>query len=116
MQRSALANDPYRLRGVNGCTAEARRFRGLVGDYGAMLGGVDGLGVTDIALVRAAAASTMLSESMAASLARGELVSEEQMTRANNVLGRQLRRIEKRAVELRPRDPSLSDILRGARR
>jgi hypothetical protein len=81
----------------------------------APLGGMAVLAEADRALVRQAAAKTILSEQMAAQLARGERLDEEQCTRNGNVLGRLLRQLERRAAALKPREKTLADVLRGDR-
>ena len=115
-QRAAVTNDPLAMPGLNGNSAEGRRFRDLMLAYSEPLGGLDALGAADIALVREAVSKTMLSEAIAGSLARGEAVDAEQATRVGNTLGRMLRQLEQRAKALAPKSPSLLVALaEGAR-
>jgi hypothetical protein len=82
--RSAITNDPLRLPGVSMRGLLGRRFRDLVSDLAAELGGVDRLGVIDLALVRGAAMDLMRQEEMSAALMRGEAIAHEELTRASN--------------------------------
>jgi hypothetical protein len=82
--RSGLTNDPFRLPGVDMGTRQGRRFRDLVSDLAAELGGVDRLGVIDLALVRQAAMDIMRQEQMSGALMRGEAIDHEELTRAGN--------------------------------
>jgi hypothetical protein len=82
--RSAVTNDPFRLPGVSMRGLLGRRFRDLVSDIAAELGGVDRLGVIDLALVRSAAMDLMRQEEMSAALMRGEAIAHEELTRASN--------------------------------
>jgi hypothetical protein len=82
--RSAVTNDPYRLPGVSMRGLQGRRFRDLVSDLAAELGGVERLGVIDLALVRQAAMDIMRTETMQAGLMRGEAIDHEELTRAGN--------------------------------
>jgi hypothetical protein len=102
--RAATTNDPLKLRGVSGCSAEARRFRDLMLAYAEPLGGRAGaLSAVDVALVREAASTSLQSEAVAASLAKGESVDPEQSVRIGNALSRLLSRLERRAKAVAPR-------------
>ena len=89
--RSAITNDPLKLRGAYAKTAEGRRFLNLMRAYSAPLGGA--LEAMDAALVREAVSKTLESEAIAATLARGESVDSEQSTRIGNTLSRLLRQL-----------------------
>jgi hypothetical protein len=92
-------------------SATGRRYRDLCEAYAAPLGGLSALGVADAALVRETAAKTVLSEQMAATIARGESIDAEQAVRVGNVLQRLLARLERRATALKPKQPSLAEYL-----
>jgi hypothetical protein len=108
--RSAVTNDPYRLPGVSMRGLLGRRFRDLVSDIAAELGGVDRLGVIDLALVRSAAMDLMRQEEMSAALMRGELVAHEELTRASNSARSALTKLRNKR---QPRDttPTLAEYL-----
>jgi hypothetical protein len=110
-QRSALTNNPLWVCGLDGRSAEARRYRDLLRAYSSPLGGLEALGAIDLALVRQAASTSLLSEAQAASLARGESVDAEQAVRVANTLAKLLRQLERRAAALKPRKPTLSEYL-----
>jgi hypothetical protein len=94
--RARMSNGGTLLPGVDGRSAEGRRYRDLVCAFAAGLGGPDGLVEQDAALVRNAAAVTMKCESMQAAVVRGEHVDLEQMTRLANGLTRALNAIRAR--------------------
>ena len=62
--RSGLTNDPFRLPGLDMGSRQGRRFRDLVSDLAAELGGVERLGTIDVALVRQAAMDIIRTETM----------------------------------------------------
>jgi hypothetical protein len=94
--RSAASNRSTILAGVDGRSLEARRFRDLCVSYSDPLGGFESLSEDDAAIVRQAAGVTLQSESMQASIVRGEAVDAEQVVRLTNVLTRLLASIKKR--------------------
>jgi hypothetical protein len=94
--RSRITNGKSLLAGIDARSAGARRYRDLVQAYAEPLGGLEGLGATDAALVREIASVSLQSEAMAASLARGDGVDPEQSVRVANVLSRLVSRLERR--------------------
>ena len=86
--RSASSNNPLRLRGVDGRSADNRRFRDLAIGFIADLGGPDVASEADKALARQAAGAVVASEQMQARLIRGETVNLEQTTRLANAANR----------------------------
>jgi hypothetical protein len=112
--RSGLTNDPYRLPGVDMGTRPGRRFRDLVSDIAAELGGVDRLGVIDLALVRSAAMDLMRQEEMSAALMRGEAVAHEELTRASNSARSALTKLGTKRVA-RDTTPTLAEYLASHR-
>jgi hypothetical protein len=96
--RSALTNDPLALRGVDGRSMTARRYRDLAISF-----------ADD--LVRQAAALAVQVETLQAKSIGGADVDIEQLTRLSNSLGRTLQRLglKKRA----PKTKTLADVLAG---
>jgi hypothetical protein len=82
--RSAISNDPYRLPGVSMRGLLGRRFRDLVADIAAELGGVDRLSVIELALIRGAAMDVMRQEDMIGKMMLGQPIDHEELTRAGN--------------------------------
>jgi hypothetical protein len=104
-----LTNDPFRLPGVDMGTRQGRRFRDLVSDLAVELGGVERLGVIDLALVRQAAMDIMRSETMQGALMRGEAIDHEELTRAGNSARSALTKL---GIKRQPRDapPTIAEI------
>jgi hypothetical protein len=73
-----------------------RRFRDLMRSLAADVGGLDGLGAADIALVRQAAASVMRAEQLQAAIAKGETVDPDELIRLSNTSRRLLASIQKK--------------------
>jgi hypothetical protein len=96
--RSRVTNGSKMLAGIDGRSAEARRFRDLCLSFANDLGGAPGLTESQRALVRQAAALTVQSEKLQAAMIRGEDVSDEQMTRVANSLSRTLHRLGRKRV------------------
>jgi hypothetical protein len=108
--RSQITNDPFRLPGLDKRSPAGRRFRDLVAELSAELGGVDTLGRSALELVRQAAMDVMRTENLQAALMRGESVNDEELTRAGNSATRSLKCLGIRR-ERHDRTPSLADIL-----
>jgi hypothetical protein len=87
-----------------------RRFRDLVSDLAGELGGVERLGVAELALVRQAAMDVLRAETMQGASMRGEAVDHEELTRASNSATRALTRLH---IKRQPRDttPTLAEYL-----
>ena len=110
--RSALTNDPLALRGVDGRSMAARRYRDVAIALADELGGQDKLSEPAKILVRQAAALTVQVEGLQSKIVAGEEVDTEQLVRLSNVLGRTLQRLGLKKP--RPaREPSLAERLRG---
>jgi hypothetical protein len=103
--RSALTNDPLLLRGVDGRSVEARRYRDVAIALADDLGGQDRLSEPSKILVRQAAAMTVQVESLQSKIVSGEDVNLEQLTRLSNVLGRTLQRLGLRKPRARSSSP-----------
>jgi hypothetical protein len=91
--RSAVTNDPLYLRGVDGRSMVARRYRDVAIALADDLGGRERLSEPSKILVRQAAALTVQVESLQSKIVGGEDVNLEQLTRLSNVLGRTLQRL-----------------------
>lgn len=91
--RSAVTNDPLLLRGVDGRSMVARRYRDVAIALADDLGGQDKLSEPSKILVRQAAALTVQVEGLQSKIVSGEDVDLEQLTRLSNVLGRTLQRL-----------------------
>jgi hypothetical protein len=96
--RSRVTNGKM-IAGVDGRSAEARRYRDLAMAFADDCGGAAGLTEAQRTLVRQAATLTVQSEKLQGAMLRGEEMSDEQMTRVANSLSRTLSRlgIRKRA-------------------
>jgi hypothetical protein len=91
--RSKITNGSKMMAGVDGRSAEARRYRDLCMSFADDLGGASVLTEAQRALVFQAAALVVKSESMNGAMIRGEDVNVEQQTRVANALGRTLNRL-----------------------
>lgn len=103
--RSALTNDPLLLRGVDGRSVEARRYRDVAIGLADDLGGQDRLSEPSKILVRQAAALTVQVEALQSKIVAGEHVDIEQLTRLSNALSRMLHRLGVRRPYARPPSP-----------
>ena len=88
-----MTNDPLALRGIDGRSIEARRYRDLVLAFVDDLGGTDCASEADKALARQAAGAVVASEAMQARIIAGEAVDLEQATRLQNAANRFLQAI-----------------------
>jgi hypothetical protein len=100
------------LRGIDGRSMVARRYRDVAIALADDLGGQDKLSESAKILVRQAAAMTVQVESLQSKIVAGDEVDLEQLTRLSNVLGRTLQRLglEKPSPA---REPSLAERLRA---
>jgi hypothetical protein len=103
--RSAMTNDPLALRGVDGRSIVARRYRDVAIALADDLGGQDKLSEPSKILVRQAAALTVQTETLQAKIVAGEDVDLEQLTRLSNVLGRTLQRLGLKKPRAKPASP-----------
>jgi predicted ABC-type transport system involved in lysophospholipase L1 biosynthesis ATPase subunit len=91
--RSRITNGKQMLAGIDGRSAEARRYRDLAMSFADDLGGAACLTEAQRALVFQAASLVVQSEALNGAMIRGELVDVEQQTRVANALGRTLNRL-----------------------
>jgi hypothetical protein len=109
--RAATSNGSTILDGVDGRSAEARRFRDLVMAFAADLGAdVTDLSEADAALCRHAASATMQSEALSRAVVNGEHVDTEQAVRAGNLLTRAMAALQRRRKPRSTTTPSIHDI------
>ena len=87
--QSAITNRSELLRGIDGRSAESRRFRDLIEGFTADFGATPP-GERELALIRQAAALTVQAEALQAKIVRGEDIDLEQLTRLTNVCTRTL--------------------------
>lgn len=107
--RSAVSNGSTVLAGVDGRSAEGRRYRDLMISYAEPHGGVAELPEEICALVKQCAALTMQSERLQSAIVRGEAVDCEQVTRIANALSRTLTAL--RARRRVKKEPTLLERL-----
>jgi hypothetical protein len=106
--RSRITNRSELLRGIDGRSAEARRYRDLVEGFVADFGSQKP-GERELALIRQAAALTVQTEALQVKIVRGEDLDLEQLTRLTNVLTRTLKELGLR--KRRAERPSLAAYL-----
>lgn len=86
--RSRVSNRRKLLDGVDGRSVKARRFRDLVADFAADLGGADVLTVADWSLIRQAAIVTVEAETMQAALLNDQAIDRNDLVRLTNASAR----------------------------
>jgi hypothetical protein len=101
------------VRGVDGRSATAPRYRDLCLSLAAEIVGQDKLSEPTKILVRQAAALTVQVEGLQSKIVAGEEVDLEQLTRLSNVLGRTLHRLGLRKPK--PQPSLLAALAEGAR-
>ena len=83
--RAAVSNGTrMHPKGVDGRSAEARRFKDLVSSFAASLGGEGALTEAERAIIRHAALLTLQSERLQAAFVAGREVNSEELTRLAN--------------------------------
>ena len=111
--RSAITNDPLKLRGVDGRSETARRFRDVAIALTDDCGGADRLSEPTRLLIRQAAMLTIQVEQLQAKIVAGEDVDHEQVIRLSNVLTRVLAALGLKKCQRRDTGPSLADYLQS---
>jgi hypothetical protein len=112
--RSRVTNGSKMVAGLDGRSAEARRYRDLVISYADDLGGADKLTEAQRTLIAQAATLQVQSERVQAAVLRGDLVDVEQLTRLANAAMRILTRLGLKR-ERRDATPSLAEYLEANR-
>jgi hypothetical protein len=107
--RSATTNDPLLLRGVDGRSMVARRYRDVAIALADDLGGQDKLSEPSKILVRQAAALTVQVEGLQSKIVSGEDVDVEQLTRLSNALSRMLHRLGLKRAPAKREASTLAD-------
>jgi hypothetical protein len=108
--RSRVTNGSKLVVGLDGRSAEARRYRDLAMSFADDLGGADKLTEAQRTLIAQAATLQVQSERVQATVLRGEVVNVEQLTRLANATSRILTQLGLRR-ERRDTGPSLADII-----
>jgi hypothetical protein len=103
--RSAITNDPLMLRGVDGRSVIARRYRDVAIALADDLGGQKTLNELTKILLRQAAALTVQVEYLQTKIVAGDDIDLEQLTRLTNVLGRTLHRLGLKNHPPKPTSP-----------
>jgi hypothetical protein len=88
--RSAFTNDPLKIRGVDGRSEVARRYRDVVRSIAADLGGLDTLSEPQRIVIRQAGMLSVQIEQLQGKVVAGDVVDLEQSIRLSNVLTRVL--------------------------
>jgi hypothetical protein len=110
--RARVSNEISLLNGVDGRSAEARRYRDLIASLAADLGGdPNKLSESVKALIRQTAAAVVVSERIQAQIVRDEVVDLEQATRVANTASRCLARLAAMRKLLWQHPASVADIL-----
>lgn len=105
--RSRISNGSEMLAGIDGRSAQARRYRDIVAS---LLGEMGPVGVAENLQVRAAASMQLQAEALTAAMVRGEVVDQEQLSRAANGAIRALAAIRK-CTPAKPKGPNLAEYL-----
>jgi len=92
--RSASVREAFgKLRGVNGNSLAARRFREIVGNLADDVGGPDKVSEPQKIAIRQIATMTMRIEALQAQVLTGEFVDDEELVRLSNAVARLLHRL-----------------------
>jgi len=105
----------FSITGLDGRSAISRRFRDLVGDVSADLGGYGRLSELEKQLVRRAASLSVMCESVEADLVSGLDVDVDRYGMLCDRIGRLAQRLglSRLARDIGPQDRALSDMLSG---
>lgn len=107
--RSRVGNGKALLFGIDGRSAQARRFRDLVEALAADMGTETTEG--ERLQIRNAAALQLHVEDLTARVVRGEVVDGEAVTRAANAASRALSALRRKAGSRKPAGPTLAEYL-----
>jgi hypothetical protein len=110
--RSAITNDPLMLRGIDGRSVIARRYRDVAIALADDLGGQKTLSESTKILLRQAAVLTVQVEYLQTKIVAGDDIDLEQLTRLTNVLGRTLHRLGLKKLPPKPTSPLAEHISR----
>lgn len=108
MVRSRVTNGRKLVAGLDGRSAEARRYKDLCLSLAGDLGGTSVMGAGQTALVRQAAAMIVQSEKLHGAVLRGEVIDTEQLTRLANAATRIIGALKRGRPTPRSETPSLS--------
>ncbi|MGB3864519.1 MAG: hypothetical protein WBA29_02680 [Xanthobacteraceae bacterium] len=101
--RSAVSNGSRLLDGIDGRSAQARRFRDLCRSYEAEIGGA--VSAVERDMIRQAAALTLRSEQMQAAIVNGEAIDSDQIVRISGAAKRALDSIRAKATKRKAVEP-----------
>jgi hypothetical protein len=107
--RSAVSNGTRLLEGIDYQCPAARRFRDLIEDLTADLGG--DLSAAEQQQVRLVAGLLVHSEQLMADVVNGKAVDSEQVTRVANVAARLLATLKAKHQARKPPAPTLAEYL-----
>jgi hypothetical protein len=103
--RSAQTNDPLSVRGVDGSSVVARRYRDVAISLADDCGGADKLSESTKIMIRHAAGLAVAVEQLQARIVAGDDVDIAQLVRLSNVLGRTLQRLGLKKPKAKPTSP-----------
>ncbi len=88
--RSAVTNRSKLCLGIDGRSAQSRRFKDLMTSYAEPLGGIADLPEAAIVIVRQAAITSLECETLQSRALAGERIDDEQLVRLSNSISRLL--------------------------
>jgi hypothetical protein len=109
--RSKVTNGSRLLRGIDGRSADARRYRDLIVELVREHDGGGALSTTDLALIRQAASLTVRCEQMQSAVIRNEPIDEDMLIRLSSECRRILASLRKRTAKREPATPTLAEHL-----
>jgi hypothetical protein len=107
--RARVTNSPHKLRGIDGRSSQARRFRDLVAALTADAGGE--LDTGQAAQVRQAAMFLSQIEAMQESMTRSEAIDVELLVRLQNASARALKALPRAPAKAAPKGTALKTYL-----
>jgi hypothetical protein len=108
--RSKVTNGSRLLRGIDGRSADARRYRDLIVELVREHGGESALSISGLAMVRQAASLMLRCEQEQARVVRGEPVNEDALVRLSSEARRILSALRRRTAK-RERNVDLAAYL-----
>jgi hypothetical protein len=109
--RSKITNGSRLLRGIDGRSADARRYRDLIIELVREHGGDGALSTSGLAMVRQAASLMLRCEQEQARVVRGEPVNEDALIRLSSEARRILSALRRRTAKCEPSTPDLASYL-----
>jgi cell division septum initiation protein DivIVA len=109
--RSRITNQSKMVLGLDGRSAEARRYRDIAAALADDLRGPAALSESQRTIVMQIATLQVQAERVQSSILNGERIDEEQFTRLSNAILRALKRLGIKSHQQRDATPSLSQYL-----